>query len=377
MNNEKASATIQCHFSKSRNTYTPTLMCNYGDLYQLYIGDHNSNPTCQPNFNDSSPGLVEFWLNNSDGSVVPASNITNVDWYVGNVKLNFASDTKKSQGTTFLNVFQRVDPSSTAKPGLKIIKNLVGPLAGLSSVLKAVATVMDANGNPESQSASIPIILSQVTQDSYSISIKAVSGELGITQNGQVLQVTALSYCGVSSLAYGSEWRLIWDLFIDGAWVRRAETSSGVIKIEEKEVQSCLLVRAVLVKTADVSNYANAVIDNPDSANYVRPWAIDTAVIYDTSDPYIINPNPTPEDCTLTDTGSVTQITLAPTMTRRDGTPAPGTVKFDFTALSLSGVKMKESLNVSAGGTFALTVADFNQSADINVNIDGTCTITT
>lgn len=377
MNNEKASATVQCHFSRTSVSYTPTLLCNMGDIYQLYTGTHTASPVCVPQFTESSPAIVELWLNRSDGSVVSADDITGVDWYVGDVRLEFSSSTKKSTGSVFKDIFQRVDATATSKPGLRVINNLVGPLGGVSSVLRAEATVTDDHGNPMRQSASLPVTISQVTENSFSLSVKAVGGELAITENGQTLAVTASAYNGLEPLEFGTEWQLVWDVFADGAWKRRTESKTGQITVSEGEVQSNMLVRAALCKKSDVgAKYASAVIDNPDSANYVRPYAIDTAVIYDTSDPYVISPNPDPEDCTLTDTGATSKIVFSPVMSRRDGTPVSGTVRFTVNAMSLSGVVMKGPVTVNSGGTFELLKADFNQSSDINVTIDGEATVT-
>lgn len=377
MNQEKASVSIQCHFDKGDQGVSPMLLCNKGDLFQLYKGTVAS-PSCEPEFTAADPALVEMWLTKHDGSLAAAADISNVDWYVGATKLGFASDTKKCNSpAVFAGVFQRVDASGSVKPGLKVIDNLVGPLAGLSSSLKAVATITDANGNPVDKSASIPITISQVTDSSYSLSIRAVAGELAITENGQELLITASAYNGITPLVLGTDCKLIWDLFIDGTWTRRAETSAGQIKIKESEVQSCLLIRAALCKAADITtaNYATRQFDDPDAADYVQPLAIDTATVYDTSDQYVISPNPSPADCILGDNIAATKITFAPTMTRRNGDPAPGTVSFVVSLLSLSGVIMRTA-TVAAGGTFDVLKADFNQSSDLNVNIDGTCTIT-
>lgn len=379
MNNEKASVSVECHFNKADQGISPMLMINKGDIYQNYKGTHTA-PVCEPNYTAADPLLAELWLTKSDGNIAAASDISNVDWYVGSVKLGFASDTKKCNSpAAFVGVFQRVDASGSTKPALKIIQNLVTPLAGLSSYLKAVATITDANGNPKTKSVSAEIKIRQVTDDSYSLSIRAVSGQLAITANNQELLVTAEAYNALTSLTIGTDCKLLWDLYIDGAWTRRTETSTGRIKILEKEVQSCMLIRAALCSASDVTtaNYASLQFDDPDAANYVQPLAVDTAVIYDTSDPYVITPHPTPEDCIIGDGVAATKITFAPVMERRDGTPAPGTVTFTAKILSVSGVVMRNVAQFAAGGSFDITVADFNQSSDVNTVIDGTCTITT
>jgi hypothetical protein len=307
------------HFSKKSGTYMTSIYSKYGDLWQEYIGDANENAEITPNwtdYEDSKKPVLEFICMSSRTAVGELSILdSQITWYMNDIAITFSGG--KSTGT-FAGLFEKT--VSNGRQALKIMKNLV-VVAGFSSItIKAVATIIVGNSSDQLQ-ATCPISVSQKSGNSYRVTIS--SGDdynFVLTANNSTCKLAAKVYFN-GALDETSSYTYKWYKLTGTEW----EQITGIASTAS----------TITVSKDDVNTYAEYKVE-VYASDGTEPLGSDTQGVTDVTDPYMVEPCPTPTDETIEE-GTSGSVVYEPKIVNRSGVRVSPTPLFDFLAQDTYG----------------------------------------
>ena len=359
-----ASKTIQIKFLSKLGTFTPLIQSPSGDLYQEYqkVGDQ---VMVYPDFSKDRPELYFVCTSSrvADGLATPAS----MEFYFNGSEITFASN-GVSDGL-FTGMFEIIRPSTNQLYyGLRIVKNLVEASRFAPIVIKMVGR-MAARGQQSD--------LTDDIQETYTIPVGPYTGSahrvtiIAGDKKMFTLQSPTDSCVLMAKAMMGNE------TFSSGLyykWYGAANTESGWEQISENASSP-----TITVKAADVNCTREFMVEvyNKSSMTNDSMLGFDFQTVIDTSDPYEIEPHPSPSDATIDEDtlpGSNEQVTYTPKLVTR-GTNNVVDSKFYFTLKSQSGVVLNTESNRNnslALSSFTVTRQDCINGgySDIGLTID-------
>lgn len=340
-----ASTSRTIKFISKAGTYTAVIMSPTGDLYQEYEGTVNDVTNVYPDFSVLKPIL--YFVCTSSRVAEGVANPDRMEYYFNGEKINFSGGVSTG---TFAGYFKTVAPSGDQLYyGLQILKN-IADLAGYApAVIKMVATISYGTQSDEIQ-ASYTIPIQQATGSSYRVTIMA-----GDTKNFVI--TTKGGSCILKAMAYQSSQALSKDLTY--VWEKMEATGWATITGATSQT--------LTVNGADINTYGEYRV------HVLRAGAeigTDIQGVMDASDPYDIDPHPSPEDEAITeDTSGNGEVTYTPqVVTRGTGTKALET-QFYFVLKDAAGVYLNSDRDTPKASQTVTRAHCMQAGGDVSVTI--------
>lgn len=344
-----ASTSRTIKFISKAGTYTAVIMSPTGDLYQEYEGTVNDVTNVYPDFSVLKPIL--YFVCTSSRVAEGVADPDSMEYYFNGEKINFSGGVSTG---TFAGYFKTLAPSGDQLYyGLQILKN-IADLAGYApAVIKMVATISYGTQSDQIQ-ASYTIPIQQATGSSYRVTIMA-----GDTKNFVI--TTKGGNCVLKAMAYQSGQALSKDLTY--VWEKMEATGWATI--------TGVTSQTLTVNGADINTYGEYRVYVLRAGTEI---GTDIQSVMDASDPYDIDPHPSPEDEAITeDTSGNGEVTYTPqVVTRGTGTKALDT-QFYFVLKDAAGVYLNSDRDtpktsqivtrahcMQAGGDVSVTITSVN-----------------
>lgn len=334
----KASAVGTVIFIEQAGVFMPTLMCNYGDLYQEYLGDPSSPNNIAPDFSVLKP-IISYIITNSrsaEGIVTPSS----VKWSFNGVELAFTNNVSTNNFGGETGHFALIDKASNGGYyGLQILKNLVSASEGAACTIKAEATISVGNTSDVIQQVcSIPITKSVGNQKHVSI----VAGDdkyftLKDKDDSCILKAVARS--GSDELSGSLTYK--WYVLTNGNWILMSGYTSQSITVTSDMVDTTAMFKAEVYLSSNIIGQ-------------------DVQLVLDASDPFDILVNSDPEDKCIRNAGDT--VVLSPILVKRGSTTKYKDVDFYFTIMDSAGIILNVGSNTVKNKTYTVTYDDCIQA---------------
>lgn len=340
-----ASTSRSIKFISKAGTYTAAIMSPSGDLYQDYEGTTNDVTAIYPNFEALKPIL--YFVCTSSRVAEGVANPDGMEYYFNGTKITFSGGVSTG---TFAGYFKTVAPSGDQLYyGLQIVKNIAALAGYAPAVIKMVATVSYGTQSDTIQ-ASYTIPIQQATGSSYRVTIAA-----GDTKNFVI--ATKGGSCILKAMAYQSgnaltkDLTYVWEKMGATGW----ETITGVTG------------QTLTVRADDINTYGEYRVHVYRAGAEIGS---DIQSVMDTSDPYDIDPHPSPEDEAITeDTTGNGQVTYTPVVVTRGTSTKALDTQFYFVLKDAAGVYLNSDRTtpktsqtvtrahcVQAGGDVSVTI---------------------
>ncbi len=340
-----ASTSRTIKFISKAGTYTAVIMSPTGDLYQEYEGTVNDVTNVYPDFSVLKPIL--YFVCTSSRVAEGVADPDSMEYYFNGEKINFSGGVSTG---TFAGYFKTVTPSGDQLYyGLQILKN-IADLAGYApAVIKMVAAISYGTQSDQIQ-ASYTIPIQQATGSSYRITI--VAGDTKnfvITAKGGSCVLKAMAY--QSGQALSKDLTYVWEKMEATGWVAITGATS----------------QTLTVNGADINTYGEYRV------HVLRAGAeigTDIQSVMDASDPYDIDPHPSPEDEAITeDTSGNGEVTYTPqVVTRGTGTKAIDT-QFYFVLKDAAGVYLNSDRDTPKASQTVTRAHCMQAGGDVSVTI--------
>ncbi len=340
-----ASTSRTIKFISKAGTYTALIMSPSGDLFIDYEGTTNDVTAVYPNFATTKPILYFVCMSSrvAEGVADPDA----MEYYFNGEKITFSGGVSTG---TFAGYFQTVAPSGDQLYyGLQILKD-ISALAGYApATIKMVATVSYGTQSDTIQ-ATYTIPIQQATGSSYRVTIAA-----GDTKN---FVITAKGgSCILKAMAYQSGNALTKDL----AYVWEKMEATGWVTITGATSQT------LTVYADDINTYGEYRVHVKRAGAEI---GTDIQSVMDASDPYDIDPHPSPEDEAITeDTTGNGEVTYTPVVVKRGTSTKALDTQFYFVLKDAAGVYLNSDRTtpktsqtvtrahcVQAGGDVSVTI---------------------
>ena len=340
-----ASTSRTIKFISKAGTYTAAIMSPSGDLYQDYEGTTNDVTAIYPNFETLQPIL--YFVCTSSRVAEGVANPDGMEYYFNGTKITFSGGVSTG---TFAGYFKTVAPSGDQLYyGLQIVKNIAALAGYAPAVIKMVATVSYGTQSDTIQ-ASYTIPIQQATGSSYRVTIAA-----GDTKNFVIN--TKGGSCILKAMAYQSGNALSKDLTY--VWEKMGATGWETI--------TGATAQTLTVRADDINTYGEYRVHVSRAGAEIGS---DIQSVMDTSDPYDIDPHPSPEDEAITeDTTGNGEVTYTPVVVTRGTSTKALDTQFYFVLKDAAGVYLnsyrttpKSSQTVTrahcvqAGGDVSVTI---------------------
>ena len=340
-----ASTSRTIKFISKAGTYTAVIMSPTGDLYQEYEGTVNDVTNVYPDFSVLKPIL--YFVCTSSRVAEGVADPDSMEYYFNGEKINFSGGVSTG---TFAGYFKTVTPSGDQLYyGLQILKN-IADLAGYApAVIKMVAAISYGTQSDQIQ-ASYTIPIQQATGSSYRITI--VAGDTKnfvITAKGGSCVLKAMAY--QSGQALSKDLTYVWEKMEATGWV----AITGAIS------------QTLTVNGADINTYGEYRV------HVLRAGAeigTDMQSVMDASDPYDIDPHPSPEDEAITEDASGNgEVTYTPqVVTRGTGMKALDT-QFYFVLKDAAGVYLNSDRDTPKASQTVTRAHCMQAGGDVSVTI--------
>ena len=340
-----ASTSRTIKFISKAGTYTAAIMSPSGDLYQDYEGTTNDVTAIYPNFETLKPIL--YFVCTSSRVAEGVANPDGMEYYFNGTKITFSGGVSTG---TFAGYFKTVAPSGDQLYyGLQIVKNIAALAGYAPAVIKMVATVSYGTQSDTIQ-ASYTIPIQQATGSSYRVTIAA-----GDTKNFVI--TTKGGSCILKAMAYQSGNALTKDLTY--VWEKMGATGWETI--------TGATAQTLTVSGDDINTYGEYRVHVSRAGAEIGS---DIQSVMDTSDPYDIDPHPSPEDEAITeDTTGNGQVTYTPVVVTRGTSTKALDTQFYFVLKDAAGVYLNSDRTtpktsqtvtrahcVQAGGDVSVTI---------------------
>ena len=340
-----ASTSRTIKFISKAGTYTAAIMSPSGDLYQDYEGTTNDVTAIYPNFETLKPIL--YFVCTSSRVAEGVANPDGMEYYFNGTKITFSGGVSTG---TFAGYFKTVAPSGDQLYyGLQIVKNIAALAGYAPAVIKMVATVSYGTQSDTIQ-ASYTIPIQQATGSSYRVTIAAGDTKnFVITTKGGSCILKAMAY--QSGNALSKDLTYVWEKMGATGW----ETITGAT------------AQTLTVSGDDINTYAEYRVHVSRAGAEIGS---DIQSVMDTSDPYDIDPHPSPEDEAITeDTTGNGEVTYTPVVVTRGTSSKALDTQFYFVLKDAAGVYLNSDRTtpktsqtvtrahcVQAGGDVSVTI---------------------
>lgn len=343
MSTASTSRTIK--FISKAGTYTAAIMSPSGDLYQDYEGPTNDVTAIYPNFEALTPVL--YFVCTSSRVAEGVASPDGMEYYFNGVKINFSGGVSTG---TFAGYFQSVSPSGDQLYyGLRILKN-IADIAGYAPAVIKMAAAISYGTQSDNIQASYAIPIQQATGSSYRVTIAA-----GDTKNFVI--TTKGGSCILKAMAYQSGNELtknltyMWEKMGATGWETITGATAQTLTVSADDIDTYGEYRVHVYR-------AGAEIDR------------DIQSVMDASDPYDIDPHPTPEDEAITeDTTGNGEVTYTPVVvTRGTSTKALDTL-FYFVLKDAAGVYLNSDRTTPKASQTVTRAHCVQAGGDVSVTI--------
>lgn len=340
-----ASTSRTIKFISKAGTYTAAIMSPSGDLYQDYEGTTDDVTAIYPNFETLKPIL--YFVCTSSRVAEGVANPDGMEYYFNGAKITFSGGVSTD---TFAGYFKTVAPSGDQLYyGLQIVKNIAALAGYAPAVIKMVATVSYGTQSDTIQ-ASYTIPIQQATGSSYRVTIAAGDTKnFVITTNGGSCILKAMAYQSGNALT--KDLTYVWEKMGATGW----ETITGAT------------AQTLTVRADDINTYGEYRVHVYRAGAEIGS---DIQSVMDTSDPYDIDPHPSPEDEAITeDTTGNGQVTYTPVVVTRGTSTKALDTQFYFVLKDAAGVYLNSDRTtpktsqtvtrahcVQAGGDVSVTI---------------------
>ncbi len=340
-----ASTSRTIKFISKAGTYTALIMSPSGDLFIDYEGTTNDVTAVYPNFATTKPILYFVCMSSrvAEGVADPDA----MEYYFNGEKITFSGGVSTG---TFAGYFQTVAPSGDQLYyGLQILKD-ISALAGYApATIKMVATVSYGTQSDTIQ-ATYTIPIQQATGSSYRVTIAAGDTKnFVITAKGGSCILKAMAYQSGNALT--KDLTYVWEKMEATGWVTITGATSQTLTVYADDINTYGEYR-VHVKRAGAE------------------IGTDIQSVMDASDPYDIDPHPSPEDEAITeDTTGNGEVTYTPVVVKRGTSTKALDTQFYFVLKDAAGVYLNSDRTtpktsqtvtrahcVQAGGDVSVTI---------------------
>lgn len=340
-----ASTSRTIKFISKAGTYTAAIMSPSGDLYQDYEGTTNDVTAIYPNFETLKPIL--YFVCTSSRVAEGVANPDGMEYYFNGTKITFSGGVSTG---TFAGYFKTVAPSGDQLYyGLQIVKNIAALAGYAPAVIKMVATVSYGTQSDTIQ-ASYTIPIQQATGSSYRVTIAA-----GDTKNFVI--TTKGGSCILKAMVYQSGNALSKDLTY--VWEKMGATGWGTI--------TGATAQTLTVSGDDINTYAEYRVRVSRAGAEIGS---DIQSVMDTSDPYDIDPHPSPEDEAITeDTTGNGEVTYTPVVVTRGTSSKALDTQFYFVLKDAAGVYLNSDRTTPKSSQTVTRAHCVQAGGDVSVTI--------
>lgn len=288
-----ASATRTIKFISKSGTYMAVVVCPDGDLYQEWEGTPTDVTNIYPDFAVTKP-ILYFVCTSSrvaEGIATPDA----IDFYFNGIKITFSGDTSTG---TFAGLFKKIAPAGdNPYYGLQILGNIAAASGYAPAVIRMVAKVSYGTQSDDIQ-ADYTIPVQQSTGTSYHVTIAAGDNKnFVITEKGDSVILKAMAYLSGAALTNNLTYQ----------WEKMEATGWSVLPGETAQT--------LTVAEADINTYGEYRVTVSRDGTEIGS---DIQGVMDASDPYDIEPHPSPEDETISeDPGGNGQVVYTPVVVKR------------------------------------------------------------
>ena len=340
-----ASTSRTIKFISKAGTYTAAIMSPSGDLYQDYEGTTNDVTAIYPNFETLQPVL--YFVCTSSRVAEGVANPDGMEYYFNGTKITFSGGVSTG---TFAGYFKTVAPSGDQLYyGLQIVKNIAALAGYAPAVIKMVATVSYGTQSDTIQ-ASYTIPIQQATGSSYRVTIAA-----GDTKNFVI--TTKGGSCILKAMAYQSGNALTKDLTY--VWEKMGATGWETI--------TGATAQTLTVRADDINTYGEYRVHVSRAGAEIGS---DIQSVMDTSDPYDIDPHPSPEDEAITeDTTGNGEVTYTPVVVTRGTSSKALDTQFYFVLKDAAGVYLNSDRTTPKSSQTVTRAHCVQAGGDVSVTI--------
>lgn len=340
-----ASTSRTIKFISKAGTYTAAIMSPSGDLYQDYEGTTNDVTAIYPNFETLKPIL--YFVCTSSRVAEGVANPDGMEYYFNGTKITFSGGVSTD---TFAGYFKTVAPSGDQLYyGLQIVKNIAALAGYAPAVIKMVATVSYGTQSDTIQ-ASYTIPIQQATGSSYRVTIAAGDTKnFVINTNGGSCILKAMAYQSGNALT--KDLTYVWEKMGATGW----ETITGAT------------AQTLTVRADDINTYGEYRVHVSRAGAEIGS---DIQSVMDTSDPYDIDPHPSPEDEAITeDTTGNGQVTYTPVVVTRGTSTKALDTQFYFVLKDAAGVYLNSDRTTPKSSQTVTRAHCVQAGGDVSVTI--------
>lgn len=340
-----ASTSRTIKFISKAGTYTALIMSPSGDLFIDYEGTTNDVTAVYPNFATTKPILYFVCMSSrvAEGVADPDA----MEYYFNGEKITFSGGVSTG---TFAGYFQTVAPSGDQLYyGLQILKD-ISALAGYApATVKMVATVSYGTQSDTIQ-ATYTIPIQQATGSSYRVTIAAGDTKnFVITAKGGSCILKAMAYQSGNALT--KDLTYVWEKMEATGWVTITGATSQTLTVYADDINTYGEYR-VHVKRAGAE------------------IGTDIQSVMDASDPYDIDPHPSPEDEAITeDTTGNGEVTYTPVVVKRGTSTKALDTQFYFVLKDAAGVYLNSDRTTPKASQTVTRAHCVQAGGDVSVTI--------
>lgn len=312
MSSASTSRTIK--FISKAGTYTASIVSPSGDLYQEFEGDISAPTSVYPDFASVKPVLYFVCTSSrvAEGLATPDS----IDIYLNGTKVTFSGDTSTG---TFAGLFKKIAPAGdNPYYGVQITGNIAAASGYAPAVIRMEA-VISYGAQSDTIQADYTIPVQKATGSSYKVTIASGDNKnFVIREKGESVTLVARVYLSGAEITQNLSYE----------WEKMAP--SGWSVLTGKTAQS------LVVADSDIDTYGEYRVTVKRSGETLGS---DVQSVMDASDPYDIDPHPSPEDETITeDTSGNDSVTYTPVVVKRGTTVKAMETLFYFVVKDAAGV---------------------------------------
>lgn len=340
-----ASTSRTIKFISKAGTYTAVIMSPGGDLYQEYEGTVNEVTNIYPNFETLQPIL--YFVCTSSRVAEGVANPDGMEYYFNGTKITFSGGVSTG---AFAGYFKTVVPSGDQLYyGLQIVKNIAALAGYAPAVIKMVATISYGTQTDNIQS-SYTIPIQQATGSIYRVTIAAGDTKnFVITTKGGSCILKAMAY--QSGNALSKDLTYVWEKMGATGW----ETITGAT------------AQTLTVSGDDINTYAEYRVHVSRAGAEIGS---DIQSVMDTSDPYDIDPHPSPEDEAITeDTTGNGEVTYTPVVVTRGTSSKALDTQFYFVLKDAAGVYLNSDRTTPKSSQTVTRAHCVQAGGDVSVTI--------
>lgn len=340
-----ASASRTIKFISKAGTYTALIMSPSGDLFIDYEGTTNDVTAVYPNFATTKPILYFVCMSSrvAEGVADPDA----MEYYFNGEKITFSGGVSTG---TFAGYFQTVAPiGDQLYYGLQILKD-ISALAGYApATIKMVATVSYGTQSDTIQ-ATYTIPIQQATGSSYRVTIAAGDTKnFVITAKGGSCILKAMAYQSGNALT--KDLTYVWEKMGASGW----ETITGATS------------QTLTVYADDINTYGEYRVHVKRAGAEI---GTDIQNVMDASDPYDIDPHPSPEDEAITeDTTGNGEVTYTPVVVKRGTSTKALDTQFYFVLKDAAGVYLNSDRTTPKASQTVTRAHCVQAGGDVSVTI--------